>query len=200
MGGGLSKRGGRRRKGDADSDSDSDDEGEAKKKKASGGGGGLFGSAWQKEYEDPPMPDIGKAVGFSEIEDRTRAIKFAMKTMMKVVSAHAQQSINEAATIPVSRELERVVVNEEIYKRIRARQGKRDDMLWVRDNLTEIQGELAIRRAALKMFNHNYSGVVVRKIDPIQTDEARTILVPKDVVNHNPDEETKSPSKSPTKR
>jgi len=187
MGGGASKR---KKKGDGDEDSD--DEGEVK--------GGYFGSVWREEYVDPPLPDWPgkKPVGYLEIESRTRSIKFAMRQMMKVVMKHANDSVESGRTIPVSRQLERVQVTEVITKLIMSRQGRREDVLWVRDNLTEIQGDLAIRRAAIKMLNHNYSDVVVCKLDPIQTDEARTVQKPKDVLH--PDEETKSPSRSPTKK
>jgi len=185
MGGGASKR--KRRKLDDDDSDDGTAEGD--------GRGGKYLSFWGQDYVDPPMPEIGKPIGYKEIESRTRAVKFAMKQMMKVTAKQAIASLEAGKNIPVSRQLERVQVTEEITALIMARKDKRDDLLWVRDNLTEIQGALAIRRAALKMLNHNYMDVVVRKIDPIQTDEARTVHKHKDT--H--DEETKSPSKSPSK-
>ena len=159
--------------------------------------GSYFSMSWGKEYIDPPNPITSKPIGYREIEGRTKAVKFAMRQMMKVVNKHSHEAIENAKTIPVSRQLERVQISDEIIRLIKMRQGRKDDLLWVRDNLTEIQGDLAIRRAALKMLNHNYSDVEVLKVDPVQPHEARTIQVHKGVDA----EETKSPSpnKSPAK-
>lgn len=189
MGGGLTKH--------SDDDEDSDAGNDKHGSPNSKGGTFSFGTIWEADYVDPPMPFIGKPIGYQEIQNRTRSVKFAMKQMMKVVSKHTNDSANAARTIPVGRQTERVQVTEEIIAMIKERTSKKDDMLFVRDNLTEVQGELAIRRAALKMLNHNYSDVVVRKIDPIQTGEARTLLKHQGV--HQVDEETKSPSKSSEK-
>ena len=159
--------------------------------------GNYFSLPWGQEYTDPPIPITSKPIGYKEIEGRTKAVKFAMKQMMKVVNKHSREAVENAKAIPVSRQLERVQITDEIIQLIKMRQARKDDLLWVRDNLTEIQGDLAIRRAALKMLNHNYSDVEVLKVDPIQPHEARTILVHKGVDA----EETKSPSpnKSPAK-
>lgn len=140
-----------------------------------GKGGGFFSRA-KEEYVDPPAPELGKPIDFVAIDQRTRSVKAALKTMMKVVMKHANDSIKAAQTIPVGRATERVQVTEEVVAIIKSRQGKKDDLLFVRDNLTAIQSDLALRRASLKMMNHNYANVLVRKIDPIQTNEARTLL------------------------
>lgn len=169
MGSGLSK------VKEDDASSDDSEEGVGGHSSPSGGGGGFF-SRNVIEYVDPPAPELGKPIDFVAIDQRTRSVKAALKTMMKVVVKHSSESIKAAQTIPVSRATERVQVTEEIIAIIKSRQGKKDDLLYVRDNLTEIQSDLALRRASLKMMNHNYANVLVRKIDPIQTNEARTVL------------------------
>ena len=165
MGGGLSKV-------KEDDESDSEDGDAASPAE----GGGVFFGRKVIEYVDPPLPNLGEPIDFEQIDQRTRSVKAALKVMMKVVHKHADNSIKAARTIPVSRETERVQVTEEVIAIIKLRQGKQDDMIFVRDNLTEIQSDLALRRASLKMMNHNYTNVVVCKIDPIQTNEARTVL------------------------
>lgn len=138
--------------------------------------GTSFFSFFREEYIEPPMPTLGRPVDFDLMESRTRNVKKTLRMMMKVVNADVEAVHKESTEIPVSHEIERVQVTDEIRDRIALRRSKKADKLFVAKNLENIQRCLALRRSALNMMNHNYMSATVRQLEPVQTDEARTIM------------------------
>eukprot|EP01038_Epipyxis_sp_PR26KG_P012652 gene12652-16962_t len=131
---------------------------------------------------DPPMPNIGEPLKYHVLVDRNKKAQTGLRTLTDIVHKEALSSIKEAKKIPVQKELDRLTVNEKVSEIIgKVRDQKGIDMT-ITNNNREIQKALNIRKSVLIMMNSNYSHVLVRKIEPIQVNESRTI------VNYNSDQ------------
>lgn len=112
---------------------------------------------------------------------------------MKVIVKDANNSTTIASAIPTSNDMERVVVTKDVTDMMREKTTKKQNREFVSDNLLIIEKSLAFRKAAIMMMNINYSKVMIRKIDPINLLEARTVAlqqdniapIPLDGVRHN---------------
>jgi len=134
-----------------------EDDDEARSESMEEEGGGGFFSAFTAKYIDPPMPSMGKPVDFEAMLSRTVNVKRSTKMLMRVVGKDSIEAYERSLVMPVSKEVERIKVTEEVLACISQRKNARDDKLWVRDNLTEVKRALSLRRSSLNMMNHNYS-------------------------------------------
>jgi hypothetical protein len=100
--------------------------------------------------------------------------------MMKVIVNDANHSTKIATSIPTSNDMERVVVTKDVTDMMREKTTKKQNREFVADNLLIVEKSLAFRKAAIMMMNINYSKVMIRKIDPINLQEARTIVLQQD--------------------
>ncbi|KAJ1436425.1 hypothetical protein B484DRAFT_257954 [Ochromonadaceae sp. CCMP2298] len=129
----------------------------------------------KQHYVDPPMPLLGKPVDKEQLVGRNKKAEFALSQLMAMVMADVDEALGRATTIPVGDQLDRIIVSEEQSAHI----GRTSSLTGVRKevthNLTTIQKALNYRKSALIMMNHNYSKKLVRLIEPIYVNEARSI-------------------------
>ena len=140
-----------------------EDESENKKKE-------LFG------YVDPAMPVIGQPVKFEQLHERNVYVRNALRKLLLIVNEDAILSNFEGTKVPIQNGLERVVVTQEIMDLMDVRHTKRHLKEFTLKNLNEIQRALTFRRTAVKLMNINYSKVLVREIEPVNLNEARSIV------------------------
>ena len=126
------------------------------------------------EYIDPPMPDVGMKVDFDKLLHRKLNVKQSMRAMFNVVHKDCTMSVDAAKVIPVSDLVERIKVTEPIVDLIKTRLSKKEDRQFVKDNLLESQRYISLRKSTLNMMNHNYNDIIVKKLDPVKVQEART--------------------------
>jgi len=131
---------------------------------------------YDEEYIDPPMPNIGKPINIDFLEKRVIKAEYALHDLMQVIMADANLSVKGASSIPVDKALDRISVSDEQYKRIGKVRSKKDIDGAVQSNIQEIQKSLNYRKSALIIMNSNYSHKLIRKIEPIYVNEARTIM------------------------
>ena len=142
------------------------------------GGGGIFSLFQRKEIKfiDPPMPYMGPPMRYRAIVDRVQKAKPVTKKILDLCRTQAVDSVMEGATIPVDDATERVKVSKDVSNRI----GLKRTMFALKSSLestfSEITRILNWRRIAVDMMNHNTSNIVVRKVEPINTAESRTVL------------------------
>jgi hypothetical protein len=154
------------------------------------GGGGFFSAFKEKEYVDPPMPQIGRIVDFDRLLHRKANVKMALKMMFSVADKDLNVSTNNARNIPVTDMVERVKVTDSVADLIHSTMSKKEDRQIVKDNLLELQKYLSLRKSSLEMMNHNYDDHVVGISENIYVEESRTKLVLKEE-SHLPDVEEK---------
>jgi hypothetical protein len=133
-------------------------------------------NANQREFFDPPMPNIGLAGNVEKMKERTQKAENGLNTLLAMVKRETDVSQLLITKLPVSHTLDRVGVTEEVDAYIRTVQSRADIFALNRRNTVEIQKALAFRKSALVMMNSNYSKVLVRKIEPIYVAEARTLM------------------------
>lgn len=129
-------------------------------------------------YYDPPMPKFGNHVDVSLLINRNKVAESRLAALMHLVIKDVDESINDAKKIPVG-EIDRVVVTEAAAERINAIKSKKDINENIKENTKNMQKALHYRKLGIMMMNSNYSNKLVRKIEPVNYDEARSI------VNHN---------------
>lgn len=141
-------------------------------------GGGFLSLFQRKEvkYIDPPMPYMGPPLRYRAVVDRVQKAKPVMKKILDLCRTQVVDSVMEGATVPVDDATERVRVSKDISNRI----GLKRTMFALKSSLestfTEITRILNWRRISVDLMNHNTSNAIVRKIEPINTAESRTVL------------------------
>ena len=93
-----------------------------------------------------------------------------------MVKAEVKGAREVSRNIPVAEGLDRVTVSDEVGEHIDRVKAKRDIDQAVQKNMIEIQKALNFRKTSIVLMNSNYSKVLVRKIEPIKIQEARTIM------------------------
>lgn len=131
---------------------------------------------YDDEYIDPPMPNIGKPINVDFLEKRVIKAEYALHDLMHVIMADVNLSVKGASSIPVDKALDRISVSDEQYKRIGKVRSVKDIDGAIQSNIQEIQKSLNYRKSALIIMNSNYSHKLIRKIEPIYVNEARTIM------------------------
>ena len=127
-------------------------------------------------YIDPPMPNIGQPVDMDRLITRNKKAEFGLEKLMEMVTRDADASMKETVGLPVADGFDRISVTEEQSARIsKVRTTKGIDNT-VQRNLQQIQKALNYRKSAIIMMNSNYSHQLVRLIEPIYVQEARTIV------------------------
>jgi hypothetical protein len=124
----------------------------------------------------PPLPFLGKPVKVDRLVTRNKTAELGMEALMGMVMRDANTSLFDANRIPVSKESDRVTVTAEISNYMGKVKSKKGIEKKVKDNMTTIQKSLNYRKSAIIIMNSNYSQELVRKIEPIYTKEARTII------------------------
>lgn len=124
----------------------------------------------------PPLPFLGKPVKVDRLVTRNKTAEVGMEALMSMVMRDVDASLFDANRIPVSKESDRVTVTAEISNYMGKVKSKRAIEKRVKDNMTTIQKSLNYRKSAIIIMNSNYSQELVRKIEPIYTNEARTIV------------------------
>lgn len=127
-------------------------------------------------YPDPPMPFMGRPIKFENLKNRNIHAEEGMKSLMELVKFEVDSAVNRADTIPVPKSIDRLSVTKEAADNMAKVRSKRGIEKRVANNMTEIQKTLNFRKSAISMMNVNYSDKLVRKIEPIYTNEARTII------------------------
>lgn len=131
---------------------------------------------YDDEYIDPPMPNIGKPINIDFLEKREIKAEYALHDLMRVIMADVNLSVKAASSIPVDKALDRISVSDDQYKRIGKVRSLKDIDGALQSNMQEIQKSLNYRKSALIIMNSNYSHKLIRKIEPIYVNEARTIM------------------------
>lgn len=87
-------------------------------------------------------------------------------------------SVQEAATIPVAEDMERIKVSKTVTDRIGQKRTKKAIKASYENTLFEIKQTLNWRKLALDMMNHNTSKVVIRPIqnEKIDLAESRAVI------------------------
>jgi hypothetical protein len=126
-------------------------------------------------YYDPPMPKVGQPVDMDLLINRNKRAEFGLEKLMDMVHRDTKDSLSECKDLPVSKGFDRIYVTEEQSARIgRVRTNRHIDNQ-VQKNVQHIQKALNYRKSAIIMMNSNYSHQLVRHIEPIYVNEARTI-------------------------
>lgn len=153
-------------------DDDEDEEGGSKKKKNF-----ALDSQGQKIYF-PPIGKVGLPINVERLVNRNKNAGMAMEALMDMVERDVRQSIQHAKTVPVHPEIDRVQVTPEVsayMAQVRSRRGVEKRFT---NNMAEIQKSLTYRKSSVIMMNSNYSNKLVRKVEPIYVQEARSIVKP----------------------
>lgn len=129
-----------------------------------------------KDFFDPPMPSLGTAGDFEQMEKRNAKAELGLNTLLSLVKREAQESVQISKNIPVSKEIDRVVVTDEVAEYLDRVTTKKQIDANMKKNNQEIQKALNFRKSAIVLMNSNYSKVLVRKIEPIYINEARSII------------------------
>jgi hypothetical protein len=151
---------------------------EGEEEESEKGGGGFFALFRRNEvkYIDPPMPYMGPPLKYRVIVDRVQKAKPVTKKILDLCRTQVVDSVMEGATVPVDDATERVKVTKDVSNRI----GLKRTMFALKSSLestfTEITRILNWRRIAVDLMNHNTSNAIVRKIEPINVAESRTVL------------------------
>jgi len=130
----------------------------------------------KKFSTDPLMPNMGKPIEMKRLINRNRHAEEGMNALMEMVNQDVSIAIYNAQHIPVSKEIDRVTVTAEASAYMAKVRTKGGIEKRLKSNMTEIQKTLNYRKSALIMMNANYSNEVVRKLEPIYVNEARTIV------------------------
>lgn len=127
------------------------------------------------EEIEPPMPNIGRPVNMTRLFNRTKNATAGMEYIMEQVKDDIDDSIRKARNIPVSSEFDRVQVTKEISQRMAEIRTNKGISEHVNQNMREIQAALNYRKSGLIMMNFNYAQKIVRVVEPIYVNEARSI-------------------------
>jgi hypothetical protein len=127
-------------------------------------------------YSDPPMPNIGRPVDMERLINRNKKAEFGLHQLMQMVTRDVDESLKTSKNIPVSSQLDRIQVSEEQSAMIGQVRTTKEIDKFVQRNFQHIQKCLNYRKSALIMMNSNYSQQLVRGIEPIYVNEARTIV------------------------
>ena len=127
-------------------------------------------------YIDPPMPTIGRPVDMDRLINRNKKAEFGLEALMQMVMRDVDESLKLTKDIPVASGFDRVTVTEEQSAYIARVRTTKDVDKTVQRNVQHIQKSLNYRKSALIMMNSNYSNKLVRSIEPIYVNEARTIV------------------------
>lgn len=128
-------------------------------------------------YFDPPMPKIGHPVDMDRLINRNKKAEYGLGKLMEMVLRDVDESLKDTKDIPVSKDFDRIFVTEEQSKHIAKVRTTKDIEKRVKTNVQHIQKALNYRKSALIMMNSNYSQQLVRLIEPIYAQEARTITM-----------------------
>jgi hypothetical protein len=134
-------------------------------------------SRYSRDY--PAMPVIGKAVKIDLLVNRTNAANDGVKYLLAMAADDVQESINKAKQIPVHFDIDRAAVTKDISNAMAKVRSARGINHSIDSRINEIQKSLNYRKSGLIMMNFNYSNKVVKKIEPIYINEARSIVVMK---------------------
>jgi len=130
----------------------------------------------QKFSSDPLMPNMAKPIDINRLINRNRHAEEGMNALMAMVNEDVALALYNAQHIPVSKEIDRVTVTPEASAYMAKVRTKGGIEKRLKSHTTEIQKTLNYRKSALIMMNANYSNELVRKIEPIYVNEARTIV------------------------
>jgi hypothetical protein len=133
-------------------------------------------SSYNDGIVDPPMPRLGKPINVEALKERNHRAEDGLAALMKMVNREYSASIKDAVTIPVSNELDRVQVSKAASMRMATVNSKAGIHKRVEGNMNEIQKSLNFRKSVIIIMNENYANKIVRKIEPIYVNEARSII------------------------
>ena len=128
-------------------------------------------------YIDPPLPKMGNPVDMDLLINRNKKAEYGLHKLMEMVIRDVDESLKDTKNIPVSKDFDRIIVSEEQSKHIAKVRTTKDIEKRVKTNVQHIQKALNYRKSALIMMNSNYSHHLVRLIEPIYAQEARTITM-----------------------
>jgi hypothetical protein len=127
--------------------------------------------------EGPTIPMIGKPIQMERLINRNRTAEVGLTTLMSMVNRDVEVSLFDSKHIPVGKDHDRVIVTPEISNYMsKIRTHKQIDR-HVKSNMQNIQKALNCRKSSIIIMNSNYSNELVRKIEPIYTQEARTTVI-----------------------
>lgn len=128
-------------------------------------------------YVDPPMPKMGNPVDMDLLINRNKKAEYGLQKLMDMVLRDVDESLKDTKVIPVASSFDRIHVSEEQSQYIGKVRTTKDIEKRVKTNVQHIQKALNYRKSALIMMNSNYSHQLVRLIEPIYAQEARTITM-----------------------
>ena len=156
---------------DDDGDDDDDDDDDEESEMAT-----TVSSEPTGAYADPPMPTMGNPVNFDLLVDRNKNVNSALETMFTYINRDIDKSIKAAVDIPVSRDTERVIVQQDTIEYMARAKTIKDSRTAVKKSLEQIHRALVYRKSSLEMMNANYAKKMVRKVDKVDLKETRSTL------------------------
>ena len=126
---------------------------------------------------DPPLPVMGRPVDYDTLRERNIATRVKFRKMMGILRKDAIAAEIEAKNIPVGDYKERVQITQPIMDKMAERKSKKDDKKFVEKSEYTIERALGFRRMFVELMNNNYSGILVRKVEPTNLSETRSIIV-----------------------
>lgn len=137
----------------------------------------------EEEKDDeplPPMPNLGKPVNMDLLNNRNHSAIRSMDILMDMVDTDVGRTLSIVKGIPVGADYDRTTVTPEISKAIAQVRSSFGIDKRLKEHVVSTQQALNYRRSSLIMMNSNYHHQLVRKLEPIYVNEARTIVVHKD--------------------
>jgi hypothetical protein len=122
------------------------------------------------------MPIIGKPILMDRLINRNKTAEMGMNSLMEMVNRDVAISLFDAGHVPVGPEHDRVSVTMDISNYMNKIHSQKQIDKKVKSNMNNIQKALNYRKSSVIIMNSNYSNETVRKIEPIYTQEARTII------------------------
>lgn len=126
----------------------------------------------------PPVMKVGQPLHVERLVNRNKHAGIGMEALMDMVDRDVREAIHHAKTVPVHPEIDRVQVTAEVSQYMAKVQSRRGVEKRFTNNMSEIQKALTYRKSSIIMMNSNYSNKLVRKIEPIYVQEARSIIKP----------------------
>ena len=127
-----------------------------------------------KEYYDPPLPNI--AVDAERLEKRSEMAEKGTDIIIESALDEVKKSLQNVQQIPTSDGIDRVVVTDNVSEWIDRSKTRDGINKAIENNVMAIQKALSLRKSGLLIMNKNYNRKLVRRPEPIDLVESRTLI------------------------
>lgn len=128
-------------------------------------------------YVEPLLPFMGEYVDIKALVTRHEESEAICERLMNDIKISCDTSVARAIVIPVDDKAERINVTREITESMAQNRTSKLVAAQRQKNMVDIQKAMIYRQSVLMAMNNNYSGVRIAKIQPIDMNEARSVVI-----------------------